>query len=251
MPPGGGVIVLRKDGRISDAESAAGSSTFETAGEGTYRVEVYLVERARRSAGSLDRQQSHLRSARRVGKRHAFGRLPCEPPADDARHPGRAVARREGRRVVRGDCADGLSDRTCSVHVSSRRRRTRRPLRGVGHWRGQSAHRTHAPGLPRTRLASHARVGSGPPSAIRRPMAALDLSRRRTARRDRSVCRDDTGADRAAHSIRRSPTRCCSSSIRPTRCPGTAGSSRLENLRVEREAMKTGTSRRRGISADH
>ena len=48
--------------------------TFETAGEGTYRVEVYLSQRAGRAADSVDREQSHLRSARRVGNGDACAR---------------------------------------------------------------------------------------------------------------------------------------------------------------------------------
>ena len=118
-----------------------------------------------------------------------WGTAACDPSRGDAgnyaRHPGRAWHVEKDDESSAQVAQNGLSDRARAVRVSPRRRRSRRAVRGARHWRGQGADRAHAPRVPRPRVAPDARFGSGPPSAIGRAMAALDLSRRRAARCDR------------------------------------------------------------------
>ena len=56
------------------------------------------------------------------------------------------LARREGRRLDCAGQAGRLSDGTGGVHVPSRRRRSRRPIRGARDRSGEGADRAHAPG---------------------------------------------------------------------------------------------------------
>ena len=105
-----------------DAESVAGARRSKRRGRAPIASRCTSRSAPRRAADSVDRQQSHLRSARLGWGTPA----PVSVGASDdhARHSGRAMARRKRRRVVCGDYSEGLSDRTRAVHVSSRGRRT-------------------------------------------------------------------------------------------------------------------------------
>ena len=207
-----------------DAESVAGAHVRSGRG-GHLPGRGVPLERARRPADSVDRQQPHLRSADGWGTA-----LPAVPisrrRSREASRAARGTSEKDDESSAQLRRRD-YPDRTCGVHVSARRTAT--APGGTRRWASASGtaltERTHL-ALPRPRVATHARLGSGAPSAVRRSMAALDLSRRRTARCHRPVCRHDAGRLERRVRSQRSPTRCCSSSIRPTRCPGRQEASR-------------------------
>ncbi len=228
---GGGVIVLRKDGRIL-GQGPLPALTVATAGEGTYRAEVYLPDAP--GDPPIPWIVSNPIYVRPDGWGTPSPARSLKPPTITRTHPGRTMAHGERRRVIRSGRADGLSDRAGDSSRSASAEAT-----------AQGATRRWASAWGRR--SPNARIW---PSALtRRDPCAYRCRRaiRKTGDRwQRSIYLDADPRDVIVRFAEMTPVG-SSGAFDPAladtllfvvdttnTAPGTAGSFTLENLRVER-----------------
>ena len=167
----GGTIVLRKDGRIL-AQQPLPALTIEAPGEGTYRVEVYLdAAPGNPPIPWIVSNPIYLRS-------DGWGSpspVVLQPPTITRGIQGGPwhIEKDEGSTAqVRQDNHPTGSGGT---YIPSCRWRSHRPIHGARDRSGEGADRPQAPGLCRAGVAADAHIGSSPPTAIGRSLAAIDL----------------------------------------------------------------------------